>query len=203
MVKDGIRPGGRSARVQASVHAAVRRLSREQARCDLTIPQIAAEAGVTPSTIYRRWGDLADLLADVAVERLRPDGEPADTGSTRGDLEAWVEQYVDEMSSEPGRAMTRDVLAATSGSRRACQCVAFTRQQLAVIGARAEARGEGALDLDALIDQVVAPIMFRILFQEDPPSETFWRSALDRCLSSSPAADPRRVRVGSEDGRGP
>jgi AcrR family transcriptional regulator len=152
----------------------------------LTIPQIAAEAGVTPSTIYRRWGDLADLLADVAVERLRPDGEPADTGSTRGDLEAWLEQYVDEMSSEPGRAMTRDVLAGTSDPRNACQCVAFTRQQLAVIDARARARGEAPLDLDALIDHVVAPIVFRILFQQDRPSDGHWRALLDRCLASTP-----------------
>lgn len=188
MTRESIRPGGRSARVQASVHAAVRHLSEAQKRSELTIPQIAAEAGVTPSTIYRRWGDLADLLADVAIERLRPDGEPVDTGSTRGDLEAWLEQYVDEMSSGPGRAMTRDVLAGTSGPRNACQCLAFTRQQLATIAARAIDRGETPLDLDALIDHVVAPIMFRILFEEATPSDAFWRSLLDRCLP--PASSP-------------
>jgi len=71
------RPGGRSARVQAAVHAATTALIAEQGRGELTVPLIAARAGVTPSTIYRRWGDLAELLADVAVERLRPDGEPA------------------------------------------------------------------------------------------------------------------------------
>jgi AcrR family transcriptional regulator len=153
----------------------------------LTIPQIAAEAGVTPSTIYRRWGDLGDLLADVAIERLRPDGEPADTGSTRGDLEVWLEQYVDEMSSEPGRAMTRDVLTGTSDPRKACRCVDFTRQQLVAIAARAHDRGEPALDPDILIDHVVAPVMFRILFQEERPSDAFWRALLDRCLASPSA----------------
>lgn len=182
VTRESIRPGGRSARVQASVHAAVRHLLEIEARADLTIPQIAAEAGVTPSTIYRRWGDLPDLLADVAVERLRPDADPADTGSTRGDLEAWFEQYVEEMSSEPGRAMIRDVLAGTSGPRNACQCVAFTRQQLQVIADRAIGHGEAAPDLDALIDHVVAPIVFRILFDEVPPSDAFWRPLLDGCL---------------------
>ncbi|TBW38417.1 TetR/AcrR family transcriptional regulator [Siculibacillus lacustris] len=188
VARESIRPGGRSARVQASVHAAVRRLLEVQDRSELTIPQIAAAAGVTPSTIYRRWGDLADLLADVAVERLRPDCDPADTGSTRGDLEAWFAQYVDEMSSAPGRAMTRDVLAGTSGPRNAGQCVAFTRQQLQVICDRATGRGEAALDLDALVDHVVAPIVFRILFDEVPPSDAFWRSLLDRCLRAPVAA---------------
>src|ERR1700754_3414092 len=87
------RPGGRSARVQAAVHQATTELLAEHGRAALTVPLIAARAGVTPSTIYRRWGELADLLADVAVEHLRPDGDPADTGSVAGDLAAWVEQY--------------------------------------------------------------------------------------------------------------
>ncbi|MGH8405383.1 MAG: TetR/AcrR family transcriptional regulator, partial [Pseudomonas sp.] len=108
-IKEGLRPGGRSARVQESVHSAVRELLEEQDRSSVTVPQIATRAGVTPSTIYRRWGDLAALLADVAMARLRPDSEPADTGSLRGDLRAWGEQYRDEMSSDLGREMMRDV----------------------------------------------------------------------------------------------
>src|SRR4249920_3265895 len=106
--RTGPRPGGRSARVQAAVHQATRELTDLQGRAALTVPLIAARAGVTPSTIYRRWGDLADLLADVAVAHLRPEGVPADTGSLQGDLQAWAEQYLDEMSSEIGLAMMRD-----------------------------------------------------------------------------------------------
>ena len=106
-----------SARVQAAVHQAVRELQREQGRDGLTVPAAAARAGVTPSTIYRRWGDLSQLLADVAVEQLQPEQAPPDTGSFYGDLLAWLEQYFDEMSSVPGRAMLRDVLGtrATKG----------------------------------------------------------------------------------------
>ena len=66
--------------------------------------------GRDPSTIYRRWGDLSQLLADVAVEQLQPEQAPPDTGSFYGDLLAWLEQYFDEMSSVPGRALLRDVL---------------------------------------------------------------------------------------------
>ncbi|QXG79911.1 TetR/AcrR family transcriptional regulator [Rhodospirillum rubrum] len=74
--REPLRPGGRSARIQDSVHRAVRALLGEADRGDVTIPLIAQRAGVTPSTIYRRWGDLAALLADVAAARLRPDGPP-------------------------------------------------------------------------------------------------------------------------------
>lgn len=165
--KEGPRPGGRSARVQASVHKAVQDLITKMDRADLTIPTIAAEAGVTPSTIYRRWGDLQELLADVAVERLRPDMGPVDTGSCRRDLQAWAEQYAEEMSSNPGREMIRDVLSSQNGSG-AFQCCNFTKQQVEVIVQRARERGEAFPDVDAVMDRVVSPIMYRILFGEVP-----------------------------------
>ncbi|RDL48738.1 hypothetical protein BLJAPNOD_05016 [Ensifer sp. M14] len=165
--REGLRPGGRSARVQASVHGAVQALMTRMERGDITIPVIAAEAGVTPSTIYRRWGDIQELLADVAVERLKPDMEPVATGNGREDLLAWAEQYAEEMSSKPGREMIRDVLAAQDGSG-AYQCCNFTKQQIEVIAERAKGRGEAFPDVDAIMDRVVSPIMYRILFGEAP-----------------------------------
>ena len=98
-IKEGLRPGGRSARVQESIHSAVRELLEEQERATLTVPQIAARAGVTPSTIYRRWGDLSALLADVALARMRPDNRAGQHRQPAGDVLAWAEQYLDEMSS--------------------------------------------------------------------------------------------------------
>ncbi|UVL47752.1 TetR/AcrR family transcriptional regulator [Pseudomonas moraviensis] len=157
-IKEGLRPGGRSARVQESIHSAVNALLQEQERSTVTVPQIAARAGVTPSTIYRRWGDLAALLADVALARMRPDSEPADTGSLRGDIRAWAEQYLDEMSSEVGRNMMRDVQAsATPG-----HCVAIIGAQLQTIVDRYA--HEKTPSVDRLINLVVAPVVFRILF---------------------------------------
>ena len=184
-VREPVRPGGRSARVQASVHAAVRDLLAEVGRAELTIPVIAARAGVTPSTIYRRWGDLQELLGDVAVERLRPDGEPADTGTLRGDLDAWLEQYAEEMSSEPGQAMIRDVLACNLDPTKSCRCREYLRGQLAVIAARAAARGEVAPDdVDVLIDRMVAPVLFRILFDIEPPTPDHCRRLVAAALEA-------------------
>jgi len=172
-VKPTLRPGGRSARVQAAVHAAVNELQAEAGRQALTVPAIAARAGVTPSTIYRRWGELADLLADVAIERMRPDMEPADTGTLAGDLEAWSEQYMDEMHSDIGRVMLRDVLAGT-GQPVPCRCYQLIMEQLQTILSRARDRGEKGLPkADELMDRIVAPIVFRVLFAPAPP-EASW-----------------------------
>ncbi|NMZ07422.1 TetR/AcrR family transcriptional regulator [Pseudomonas proteolytica] len=163
-IKEGLRPGGRSARVQESVHSAVRQLLQEQERASVTVPQIAARAGVTPSTIYRRWGDLAALLADVALARMRPDSEPANTGNLRGDLQAWAEQYLDEMSSEPGRNMMRDVQC----SQTPGYCVTILGGQLQVILDRYHGSGQAQPSVDRLINLLAAPTVFRILFGAAP-----------------------------------
>lgn len=183
-----LRPGGRSARVQAAVHRATRELTIEHGRAALTVPLIAARAGVTPSTIYRRWGDLGELLADVAVERLRPEGEPADTGSVSGDLHAWAEQYLDEMSSEVGLAMMRDVLAANGGGAPVtslavpCRCADFTMAQLAIVIERGVARGEAVPEVEAVMDGVVAPIVYRALFGPAPAGRERVRALVEACL---------------------
>lgn len=162
-----VRPGGRSARVQESVHAAVRDLIAESGRDALTVPQVAARAGVTPSTVYRRWGDLQELLSDVAVERLRPDAPPEDHGSLAEDLAAWTELFLDEMSSPAGRAYIRDALLGDPDGSNAGQCSAYAADQVEVVLARAAARGEAAPSAEAVMDRVVAPIMYRILFRPD------------------------------------
>ncbi|MFD4871710.1 TetR/AcrR family transcriptional regulator [Streptomyces sp. NPDC058412] len=160
-----MRPGGRSARVQASVHTAVRELAAEVGRDALTVPLIAQRAGVTPSTVYRRWGDLQELLSDVAVERLRPETAPEDHGALSADLTNWAEQFLDEMSSPAGRAYIRDALLGDPDGSNAGRCSAYAAEQIDVILTRATARGQRTPDVETVIDQVVAPLMYRILFR--------------------------------------
>ncbi|MBD3002730.1 MULTISPECIES: TetR/AcrR family transcriptional regulator [unclassified Streptomyces] len=165
MSRQMVRPGGRSARVQASVHTAVRELEAEVGRDGLTVPLIAQRAGVTPSTIYRRWGDLGQLLSDVAVERLRPDTTPRDHGGLASDLTAWAEQFLDEMASPAGRAYIRDALLGDPDGSNAGQCSAYAADQIDVILTRAAERGEDTPGVETVVDHVVAPLMYRILFR--------------------------------------
>ena len=165
------RPGGRSARVQAAVHTAVKALLAETDRGDVTVPAIAERAQVTPSTIYRRWGDLASLLADVAVERIRPDTPPADTGSAKGDLLAWADQYAEETASAVGQEMLRDILASNPSSDNPVRCCKIVRERIGIISERAAERGEFIPPTETVLDAVVAPIVYRILFDTPPSAE--------------------------------
>jgi AcrR family transcriptional regulator len=180
MVREMVRQGGRSARIQKEVHAATRALLDEFDRTAITMPMIADRAGVTPSTVYRRWGGLASLLADVAAERLRPVAEPDDTGSTDGDLEAFVLQYAEEMSSRVGRALLRDVLAETDDASAATRCCRYTYDHLETIAARARARGEGGFAPAEVIDRIIAPICYHILFGDRDVEPDYCRSLLSR-----------------------
>ena len=130
MAREMVRQGGRSARSRRRFTGRRRRCISEVGRGEINVPMIAERAGVTPSTVYRRWGDLTQLLADVAAERLRPVADPDDTGSLAGDLRAFVLQYAEEMGSPVGRALMRDVLAETDFEVAAVRCCAYTTQHL-------------------------------------------------------------------------
>ncbi len=86
------RPGGRTARIRAQVLDAVRAELGEHGYDGLTPEAVAARAGVHRATVYRRWGDVGGLLADV-LDAAGDDGwEPPDTGSLEGDLTALNEE---------------------------------------------------------------------------------------------------------------
>jgi AcrR family transcriptional regulator len=188
IAKEMSRMGGRSARIQASVHRAVDELSREMDRSEITVPVVAARAGVPPSTIYRRWGSLTELLADVAVRHLRPAADPLDTGDLRSDLQTWIEQYMDEMSSEFGRTLLRDVLADPFGMKNVRQCAMYLTRQLEIIAARGERRGDRRLDVAGFVDHVVAPVVYRILFGLELDAEVC-RTLIERHFETARVSD--------------
>jgi AcrR family transcriptional regulator len=190
MAREMIRQGGRSARIQQAVHAATQALLAEVSRAEINVPMIAERAGVTPSTIYRRWGDVAQLLADVAAERLRPAAEPDDTGSVEGDLHAFVLQYAEEMATKVGRGLLRDVLAETSSDTAATRCCRYTIEQLETLQARALARGEQGFQIDEAIDMLIAPICYHILFSDRDVSPHYVLSLLERFGSLRAACSP-------------
>src|SRR5580704_10296252 len=189
MAREMVRQGGRSARIQEAVHAATQTLLNEVGRGEINVPMIAERAGVTPSTIYRRWGDLTQLLADTAAERLRPVADPDDTGSLSSDLRAFVLQYAEEMASPVGRALLRDVLAETDSEVAAARCCAYTTHHLQTLKSRALARGEAGFPVDEAIDILIAPICYRILFANGEPSADYVQGLLERfaCLNGASA----------------
>ncbi|AOA58787.1 TetR/AcrR family transcriptional regulator [Acinetobacter larvae] len=176
-VVTGLRPGGRSARIQEAVHQAVLALQHEVDAAQLNVPAIAKKAGVTPSTIYRRWGSLSALLADVALAKLQPDALPQDYGSFKADLYAWVEQYFEEYTSCIGLSLLTDI--ASDPDHRE-ECYSLVNQQLNVIRDRAIQRKESYIENSIIIEMIVSPIIYMILFSKHDLDIAYVHKLLER-----------------------
>jgi AcrR family transcriptional regulator len=182
MAREMLRQGGRSARIQAEVHAATRALLETLDRSTLTVPMIAEKAGVTPSTIYRRWGDIGDLLADVALAHMRPISDPAETGSMHSDIETFIIEYAEEMSSRIGREMLSDIIGSSSGGA-AEQCCHYTIHHLETLRERAQQRGEVVFDVSSAMDKIVAPIVYHIMFRDREVTPDYCRALVSDFLA--------------------
>ena len=175
------RPGGRSARVRAAVHRAVEELLGERPAETLTVPGIAARAGVHPTTIYRRWGSLGELLAAVAASRFSGDLVVPDTGTLRGDLERWVADVAADVADPDVIALMRAAIG-TAGAEGGSACVADRHTQLAAILEREVARGRLAPGVEQAADALLGPVYYRALFTDHAPGPDWARALVDGLL---------------------
>lgn len=171
------RPGGRSARVRAAVHLAVEELLADGA--ELTIPVVAARAGVHPTTVYRRWATLGDLLAAVAAGRFAGDLVTPDTGTLQGDLERWVSDVATDLADPDTLALMRAAVGA--GPDGGCACVADRHEQLTAMLDRERGRGGTAPGTEHAADALLGPVYYRALFTLAPP-EPGWARGLVAAL---------------------
>jgi AcrR family transcriptional regulator len=163
--RPGTRPGGRSARVRAAVHRAVEDLLVEEAGDALTVPAVATRAGVHATTLYRRWGSIGDLLADVATSRFTGDVVVPDTGSLRGDLERWAADVATDLADPDVLALMRATIGA-GGGQGACACRGDREEQLAAMIERERVRGNAVPTVERAADALLGPLYYRAVFTE-------------------------------------
>lgn len=165
------RTGGRSAAVLAAIRSAVEELVAEQGRDRVTIPMVAERAGVNPTSIYRRWGDLATMVNDLATYTLDPNRPIDVSGDLRADLTAWAQGIAAHYAEPAHAAMLRG--GAAAAGRHESDCLRHRRGEVAMLLERAaEARavdpadhGVAAPTVEDVMDHVVAPIIYRVIFQ--------------------------------------
>lgn len=178
------RPGGRSARVMAAVHAAVNELVADGSLGDVTVSEIAERAGVNPTSIYRRWGSLEALMLDVEEARVEVKSPIPNTGSLRGDLLAYARQVAREINRPGGMAFLRAVLAVRqSGDTGHDGPLRKRAAQLQTMLDRATDRGESAPPLTAVLDCILAPIYSRAIFGAGKPRGNDIALFVDRALA--------------------
>ncbi|MER7000335.1 TetR/AcrR family transcriptional regulator [Streptomyces sp. NPDC000410] len=175
------RTGGRSARVRAQVLEAVGALLLEAGYDGLTVDTVAERAGVHRTTVYRRWGDVGRLLADVLDAASDDTWSPPDAGSLEDDLTA-LNQEVYEALTGGGPNLTTALIAAGFRSAEAAALSRFWEDRYArcaVVVTRAADRGElpGPADSRALLVAATAPLYHELLLLRAVPDPTLPRRA--------------------------
>ncbi|WLP92341.1 TetR/AcrR family transcriptional regulator [Gordonia sp. NB41Y] len=158
------RPGGRSARVQQAVYSAVGELVGRGHRDTMTIPQVAEIAGVNPTSIYRRWGSITALLEEVAVAVLTRGEDIPDTGTLRGDLDAWATIIGADITRPRRRAYLRALVNSRDEPVELCPCWEIRRAQAETMVERARVRGEAAPTVTAILCHIIAPLYHHAVF---------------------------------------
>src|SRR6185437_4567903 len=184
------RPGGRTARTAEAVFAST--ISELSARpyADISVDTIAARAGVHKTTVYRRWGTKAELVAQALAGAAAAAIEVPDTGNFESDLRALSRSVGAVLADPGGAAITRAQLAGAAESAEIGALMdRFWATRLAAISAivdRAVQRGEISSGTDAagIMNAVAAPLYYRLLVTREPITE---RDA-DRAAAATLAA---------------
>ena len=184
------RPGGRTARTRAAVLQAVISELAENGYAGTTVERIAARAGVAKTTIYRRWGRLNGLLADLMVQYAAQEIPVPDTGHLDSDLRALAHEIVNSLQHPATRAAFGSIVAAAIQDRAAQQVlsrfIAARTATMTVIVQRACQRGElpDGTDAAEVLQIVTAQIYYRLFIVGEQPSH----SVADRAAATAAAA---------------
>jgi len=163
------RPRSEQARL-AILRSTLKILGRE-GFSDLTIENVAAQAGVGKATVYRWWPNKAALIADAFASSTTRSLHFPDTGSVTSDMSHQMRQLVKVFRGRRGRIVS----AILGGGQSDSELIAAFRERF-LMPRRMEAyatlrrgirRGEirKDVDMDLLLDSLYGPIYMRFLIQ--------------------------------------
>lgn len=163
------RPGGRTARVRASVLRAAGDVLAERGFAYLDLGDLARRAEVGKTTVYRRWGSVTAVVTDLLLEMAVESVPRADTGALEGDLRANARLVLRTLTDPRQGPLFKAVLAAATCDEVTAGALArFYATRIAEWAScvtDAIGRGEVPADTDAaeVIRAVSAPLYYRLL----------------------------------------
>jgi AcrR family transcriptional regulator len=158
----------------------------------LSVDAVAARAGVSKATIYRRHQSKTELVLAAAASVVEDEWQPPASDDLRTVLRAVLDKLRALFGSEAGRAARMLVADAQSHPeladefhRLVAERRAFTRSMIR----DAIARGELAADADpdVIADLAAAPVFYRLFVSGDPVDDAFLDAVVDNVLRAADA----------------
>ena len=156
----------RSPAADAAIRHTTLELLRTQGYANLTMAGVAAEAGVSTATLYRRWRSKVDLVVDV-LQALSEEWPIPDTGSLEGDCRRLLDTMCGRLSATGpimrglvGEFSRNDELA--EAMRR--HLILPRRAAMVEVLDRAAMRGElrPGVDYDLVFDILAGALYYRL-----------------------------------------
>ncbi|MGW7262697.1 TetR/AcrR family transcriptional regulator [Streptomyces sp. NPDC054842] len=185
-----VRPGGRTARVRAAVLRAAGDLLAERGFAHLDLADVARRAEVGKTTVYRRWGSVTGLVADLLADMAEQSLNRTDLGSVLEDLRANAALVQRTLADPRQGALFRAVIAAATCDARTAEALArFYEVRVAEwvpCVRRGVERGElpAGTDPAQVVRAVSAPLYYALLTTGTAPDP----AAADRAARAAVAA---------------
>jgi AcrR family transcriptional regulator len=168
-----VRPGGRTARVRASVLRAAGDALAEHGFARLDIADVARRAEVGKTTVYRRWRSPTGLVADLLVDMAEQSSPRTETGSLLGDLRANARLVQRTLTDPRQGALFKAVIAAATYDPRTAEALhrfydVRIREWAPCVHQAIDRREipEGT-DSHEVVRAVSAPLYYRLLISGD------------------------------------
>jgi AcrR family transcriptional regulator len=196
-----VRPGGRTARVRAAVLRAAADALVELGFAHLDLADIARRAGIGKTTVYRRWGTVTSLVADLLADMAEQSLPRTETGSLLGDLKANARLVQRTLSDPRQGALFKAVIAAATCDHKAAQALhrfyEIRINEWAPCVQQAIDRGElpESTDTREVIRAVSAPLYYRLLTTDQLCDE----ASADRAAEAAAAAARAGIYVVGEN----
>ena len=167
----------RVTRTRHAVLAAAREVLLDEGWEGVTLGRVAERSGYARTTLYRHWPQRLDLLRDLIREEARL-AHTTPTGDLRDDLVAELEAFRSAVTST---GLGRVMIAIGQQARDDAELADLNRSMRAegarvleaiVVDAVAAGDLPRRLRTDAAVAQLVGPVLFRYLFEDE--------NALDR-----------------------
>ncbi|ABW25623.1 TetR/AcrR family transcriptional regulator [Acaryochloris marina] len=151
----------------------------------MSMDAIATRAGIGKTTIYRRYANKDELVAD-AIESVREEIRVPDTGNLWGDMDALIENATQITLTPLGKQAVAMIISSASSNAKFARVywekyLLPRKQAFASVIERAKVRQEVASDVDAglVFDTMSGIMLYALIF---PPEEA-WTDYIRRSLS--------------------
>ncbi|MEU9860625.1 TetR/AcrR family transcriptional regulator [Streptomyces sp. NPDC047971] len=174
----------REERVTRAVLDAVVELVAEQGMGAVTMDAVAARAGVSKPSMYRRWPTKQDLVLAAAESRVGPLSVP-DMGDFRAELRAVLTARLEAYRTPGVDRLLAGVIATAAdpgGDRGAYgEYTARVARETRNIIERGIVRGDvrPGIDVDAAVTLVASSLVFRMVAEQRMPDERLVDSVVD------------------------